>query len=205
MTTTYLSKKETNTLIRKCLKEAFPDLTFSVTSSGTHHSSSVTISWDEGANIDQVQAITNRFKSLKFNGMEDIAIQNYYLMDGQKVDFYSDYITYRRTQSDTTIQNVIDSIYRRFTNNFTVSNLDKPSVESFKSGGLHTVNLDGFPNDSLQRIIRQALAKRSDRMTAKPSATAASIVLSHTSQTAEDAARAVKSAKKQATISSLLH
>lgn len=205
MTTTYLSKKETTTLIRKCLKEAFPDLKFSVSSTGTNFSSSVMISWNEGANVEQVQAVTNRFKSSQFDGMQDMAIQNFYMMEGKKVAFYSDYITYSRTQSDITIQSVIDSIYRRFKNNFTTSKIDKPSVENFKNGGLHTVYLDGFSNDSLQRLIRQALAKRSDRLSAKLSATAASIVLSHTSQTAEVAARTAKAAKIQAAISLKLH
>ena len=177
---TYINKKDTAALIRKALKEAFPDMKFSVVSGGSNTCSVLAIRWEDGANEAQVSAVINRFKGVSFDGMTDSTNTRYYLMDGKEVSFYYDYINYHRTNSDAAIQRAIDQVYHRYTNNFSVAKVEKPTVSQFKNGQLMATVLDGFsPFDDLQRLIQKAVSKNSDRLKVNHSATAAKIFMTH--------------------------
>lgn len=58
--------------IREELKNAYPGVKFSVTSSNFAGGNSVDISWLDGPTSDQVQAITSKYRYGHFDGMEDI-------------------------------------------------------------------------------------------------------------------------------------
>jgi hypothetical protein len=58
--------------IRAKLKEVFPEIKFSVTSSNFAGGDSVSISWTDGPVTKLVERITNQYQEGHFNGMEDI-------------------------------------------------------------------------------------------------------------------------------------
>jgi len=59
-------------LIRAELKNAFPNIKFSVRSDYFSGGSSVDIRWTDGPKTDEVEAITRKYQYGHFNGMEDI-------------------------------------------------------------------------------------------------------------------------------------
>jgi len=177
---TNISKKDTSNLVRKALREAFPDIKFSVVASGSAMCSVLTVTWEDGANEDQVSAITKRFKAASFDNMDDSKNYIHHMMEGKEVSFYFDYIRCSRTNSDAAVQRAINQLYRRYTNNFAVSNVSKPTVEQFRSGSLMSKIIDGFPiSDDVQRLIWKILSKNSDRLKVNHSPTAAKIFVTH--------------------------
>jgi hypothetical protein len=58
--------------IRKELKEAFPTIQFTVTTSSFSGGNDCRVGWDEGPTSKQVEAITNKYKTGEFDSMEDI-------------------------------------------------------------------------------------------------------------------------------------
>ena len=61
--------KETTAAMRRMLKEIFPNTKFSVRMS---RSTSYTyVAWTDGPSDEQVQHVTDRFQSMRFDGMDD--------------------------------------------------------------------------------------------------------------------------------------
>lgn len=58
--------------IRAELKEAFPDIKFSVTSESFSMGNSVRVKWTDGPTSEQVESISGKYQFGSFNGMEDI-------------------------------------------------------------------------------------------------------------------------------------
>lgn len=58
-------------LIKKELKENFPDTKFSVKSKLYAGGDNITISWTDGPASEQVKKITNKYKKGDFNGIDD--------------------------------------------------------------------------------------------------------------------------------------
>lgn len=167
----YISTKETAKLVRTSLKEAFSDLKFSV----RMDSGSLRVEWIDGANEAQVKAVIGRFSGAYFDGMTDYEGSKYHMMDGQAVNFGAKYISCRREFSDVAIERAINQIYRQYQANFVALELDKPRLEQFKSGELMRVRLMKNCGDDLQRFIREALVKNTDRIGKIRSATAAKV------------------------------
>lgn len=92
----YERSSETAKKVRKALKEAFPGVTFSVTSSTYSMGSSVDVRWTDGPMTDQVESITALFKSSSFDGMQDMKITSGYLFEG-KLYSGADYVHTNRT------------------------------------------------------------------------------------------------------------
>lgn len=90
--------KDTAAKIRKALKVAFPATKFSVRTSLFSMGSSVDISWKDGASVEAVEAITDRFVSGSFNGMEDIYETSGYEFEG-KIYIGAKYICTSRSLS----------------------------------------------------------------------------------------------------------
>ncbi|MGD8116952.1 LPD29 domain-containing protein [Vibrio sp. TRT 29B02] len=91
----------------------------------TRHSS-VYVSWEDGANMDAVKAITDKYKGGSFNGMEDIYEHSESAFNA--VFGSASYIFTDRTFSDKAVQAVCDKIASRFTH--------KPTVEEYRTGRL---------------------------------------------------------------------
>lgn len=80
MTTQYLTAADTAKLVRKALKEAFPDMKFSVRSHTYSGGASLTVAWTDGPNIKQVEAVTCRFQGSYFDGQIDYKGSIYHLV-----------------------------------------------------------------------------------------------------------------------------
>lgn len=84
--------------IRNELKEAFPGVKFSVTSSTYAGGNSVRVSWHDGPTMDQVQEHTGKYQYGHFNGMEDI-----YEYSNKRDDIpQAKYVMEERSMSDET-------------------------------------------------------------------------------------------------------
>ena len=100
METKYISCTETAKLIRKDLKNAFPNTKFSINSMSYSGGASVSIDWIDGAGVDEVEKIINKYKGASFDGMQDLKSYNYVEENGVKIQYGSDYIHLNRTFSE---------------------------------------------------------------------------------------------------------
>jgi Domain of unknown function (DUF3560)/Large polyvalent protein associated domain 29 len=83
MTTSYHAT-ETAKFVRVVLKTNFPGIKFSVKSS--HHT--INISWTDGPIAKQVEAVTNAFGGMSFDGMQDMNTYHKQAFNGEQVQFY---------------------------------------------------------------------------------------------------------------------
>lgn len=161
MSTQYYSVAETAKLVRKALKEAFPDVKFSVRSSSYAGGASIGVSWTDGPNEPQVAAITNVFRGSYFDGMTDYQGARYAMIDGQMVRFGADYIHTRRSYSRRQCERVI----ARY-----------PRVACELTGGREDDCGITGPDFEATRPVLQALYRLSDRLRIRASATAGRVI-----------------------------
>jgi hypothetical protein len=178
MSRKYLSCAETAKLVRVALKEAFPGIKFGVRSSTYSMGASMSVSWVDGPNSAQVEAVTRCFTGSYFDGSIDYKGSVYHMLNGEPVSFGADFIHCTRAYSESMIQAAIDRVFRRFAGNFSADGIAKPTVEDYQRGRLWSVYLCGL-NDSLQTEISHALCKQSDRLAVAKSKTAASVFVTH--------------------------
>lgn len=177
--TKYISTADTAKIIRKALKESFPDMKFSVKSK----SLVVGISWTDGANVEQVKSVIGHLKAAYFDGSIDYKGSIYHMHQGQQVHLGADYLNFKREYTDAAIQRAIERVYRDYAGNFADTSDDKATVEQYKQGKLANVGIpgmyDGYGQYSLQTTIRTVLSKNSDRLRVLRSPTAAAIFVTH--------------------------
>jgi hypothetical protein len=175
----YLSVTETAGMVRKALKESFPGVKFSVRSSSYSGGASIRVGWIDGPNSNQVERVAHVFKGAYFDGMIDYKGSTYSMIDGEQVSFGADFIFCNRDYSDASIQRAIDRVYNKYLGNFREHGVEKPTVEQYKKGQLHSVQVlwIGAPyHDDVQSLISACLSKHSDRMSAEKSATASKVI-----------------------------
>ncbi|PAB33121.1 hypothetical protein CC202_09545 [Pseudomonas savastanoi] len=182
MTTRYLTCAETAKLVRKALKEAFPDVKFSVRSNVYSGGASLAVVWTDGPNPQQVETVTCRFKASYFDGGIDYKGSIYHMMNGETVSFGADFIHTSRAASDYAVEKAIDRVYRSFRGNFHDAGIEKPTVEDFRSGKLWATVLPGIHctgGESVQGDINACLNRSSDRLRGRVSKTAQSVFVTH--------------------------
>lgn len=83
-TCTYLSCAETAKVVRRALKEKFPEVKFSVRSDTYSGGASIRVRWTNGPTSKQVEAVTDIYKGAGFDGMIDLKYYRYHwlLPDG---------------------------------------------------------------------------------------------------------------------------
>lgn len=177
----YLSCTETSKLIRQSLKEAFPGIKFSVRSSTYSGGASISVSWTDGPNASQVEAVVAVFKGSYFDSSIDYKGSIYHMMDGEQVSLGADFIFCRREYSSQVIQSAIDRVYRLLKGNFTKDGIQKPTAEAYNRGELYGIALSGYHyhGRSIQTEISAALAKHTFRIKTEKSKTAAKIFVTH--------------------------
>lgn len=176
MSKKYLSPAETAQLVRKALKEAFGKVKFSVRSDR----SSIRISWTDGPNAAQVEAVTDKFKGGYFDGSIDYQGSIKHMMDGVEVSLGTDFVFTTRTYSDEAISRAIERVYSKLRGNFVRDGIDKPTVEQYRGGKLYPVQLTGLHFDGMQSVqheIMKTLNKHSDRLKVNHSPTAARLMV----------------------------
>lgn len=162
--TTKLTCSETAKLIRTALKESFNGVKFSVRSSTYAGGASVSVSWTDGPNSDQVSFVTEKFESSYFCGMTDYKGFNRHMMNGERINFGADSVFNQRYYSDSTIQKSIDAVFIKYKNNWESAGVSKPLISDFRNGDLYSVidpdrHNNGF--HSLQDDLHENIWKRS--------------------------------------------
>ena len=159
--TQYYSVAETAKLLRKALKEAFPDVKFSVRSRSYSGGASIGVSWRDGPNTDQVETVAHIFRGSYFDGSIDYKGSRFVMIDGQMVSFGADYIHCSRVQS----RHVCEKIAARY-----------PHLELRINGtDQWGWGITGSDFDAT-RPVMTALHKHSDRLKIEKSATAAKVI-----------------------------
>lgn len=161
MTRKYLSCADTAKLVRKALKESFPGVKFGVRSSSYSGGASISVSWTDGPNIAQVDAVVDVFEGSYFDGSIDYKGSRYALMDGVQVSFGADSVSTSRKYSRAACERVA----RRF------PELKLRSHGSDRGGYW----LEGADYETMY-WVRQALSKSSDRLSVRKSATAGKVI-----------------------------
>lgn len=185
---TYMSCVDTAKLVRKCLKEAFPGIKFSVKSDTYSMGASIQVGWEDGPCEAQVDPIVDRFRGSYFDGMEDYKGNRYAMMTTdaglEQVSFGSDFIRLSRCHSDQAIARAIGSIFRRYRQNFREAAMETPTVEAYRNGRLFNARVPGihgqFGGDTLQDSIRRAAGKHTFVLKVAKSKTAGGIFVTHT-------------------------
>jgi hypothetical protein len=105
--TRYIRAAETAKLIRVALKQAFPEVKFSVVTDSYSGGASIRIRWVDGPQTKQVEPIAKRFSGASFDGMQDLKSYKTHAIDGQPVRFSADYVFCSRDQSDEARANML--------------------------------------------------------------------------------------------------
>ncbi|UIF89472.1 hypothetical protein KAF44_29645 (plasmid) [Cupriavidus necator] len=183
-----MSCADTAKLVRKCLKEAFPGVKFSVRSDTYSMGASINVGWEDGPCEAQVDPLVDRFRGAYFDGMEDYKGNRYAMMTTEagleQVSFGADYIHLTRNHSDQALDRAIGSVYRRYQQNFREARMEMPSVADYRNGRLFNVRVPGihgqFGGDSLQDSIRRAAGNHTFLLKVAKCKTAGGIFVSHT-------------------------
>ena len=178
MTTSYLTCAETAKLVRQALKEAFPDVRFSVKSKTYIGGASITVRWADGPNAKQVDAVTGCFEGSYFDGSIDYKGNVYHMLDGQSVRFGADSIHTNREHSDKAVNKAIDALCRRYGAQMREQGIERPTAEDFQRGRLWSVRIGNWHHD-VQGMLYEILARQSDRLAGKPSALVARVFVTH--------------------------
>ncbi|MGJ7523751.1 LPD29 domain-containing protein [Variovorax sp. LT1P1] len=179
MTTKYLTNAETSKLVRQSLKEAFPDVKFSVRGKTYSGGSSLSVSWTDGPNEAQVDAVVGKFQSAYFDSGIDYKGSVHHMMDGQPVRFCADFMHFTRSYSDAAVQRGLDRVSRTYAGNLREAGVPTLTVEQWRKGDLLYVQLFGGSHNSIQRIAGEFIHKHSDRMSVKHSPTAGRVFITH--------------------------
>jgi hypothetical protein len=83
---------ETAKMIRQALKEAFPEIKFSVRSSVYSGGASIDVRWADGPASTQVEPIANAFSGAGFDGMQDLKTYKRKTMNDEPVSFGADFV-----------------------------------------------------------------------------------------------------------------
>ena len=152
----YINVVETAKLLRQALREALPGVKFGVRSSSYSGGASINVTWTDGPNTQQVEAVTNTFKGGYFDGMIDYKGSVYHKLDGEDVRFGADFIFTHRDYSDEAVARAIDRVTKRF-----------GGCEAITVADYHKGNAWGWTNSGgcdMNRALSDQLARHSDRM-----------------------------------------
>ena len=172
--TKYLNCAETAALVRAALKESFSDVKFSVRSHVYSGGASINVSWTDGPNTKQVEAVAGVFSGSYFDGMTDFKGSTFAMISGEVVRFGADFIFCNRNFSDSFIERCISAVFSKYAGN--LRGVTRPSVQDFRTGQLGYQQIDGLGNWTLRDMIYQQFAKRSDRIQGEKSKTAAQVI-----------------------------
>lgn len=95
----YIPVTETAKIIRASLKEAFPEVKFSVRTSKYSGGSSIDVEWTNGPHPSLVEPIAKAFQGGYFDGMTDYKGGHVHKWQGEFVKFGGDFVFCRRNIS----------------------------------------------------------------------------------------------------------
>lgn len=171
----YLTCAETAKLVRAALKEAFPDIKFSVRSSVYSGGASISVKWIDGPCTALVDGVVGVFKGSYFDGSIDYKGSISHMIDGEQVSMGADFIFTTREYSDVSIQRAIDRVMRRYGHDLAAAGIEAPSVDDFRHGRCWNHRFCG--HHDLQSEVHAALARHTDRARPAKSKTAGKVVV----------------------------
>jgi len=96
-----ISTNDTAKLIRKALKDNFPDTKFGVRSKKYSGGSSITVSYTDGPPYKAVKKVAERFEGASFDGMRDLKEYKTHVDEnGEMVHYGPDFVFVNRDYSD---------------------------------------------------------------------------------------------------------
>jgi hypothetical protein len=148
----YISAVETNKMIRKVLKEAFPSVKFSVRKSGN----STNVDWKSGPTIEQVKELVDRFSGSYFDGMIDYQGSLFAEIDGKPVSFMVDFIFYEREFSKEETETALNTVSEYW-------GINDLNFEDYDAGKYYNRSVveEYEPNYLVATLVRKELAKTS--------------------------------------------
>ena len=105
---------ESAKFIREALKQAFPGIKFSVTSSNYSGGGSVTVQWTDGPTSAAVERVCYDFEGASFDGMQDLKTYHDRIVNGEKVHYGNDWTSCNRRFSKAFLEKVIDAYCARY-------------------------------------------------------------------------------------------
>lgn len=114
MTTRYIPVTETAKLVRAALKKAFPEMKFSVKSKSYSGGASIDIHWIDGPTAYEVEQVTSKFQGSTFDSSIDLKSSVTGELDGEKVQFGSDYIFCERKYTVAFLQRCAETVARDY-------------------------------------------------------------------------------------------
>lgn len=160
----YITCVETAKLIRAALKESFPTVKFSVTSSSYAGGASINVRYVDGPTQKQVEQVVKIFEGSYFDGMQDYKGQNYANLDGQEVKFGADFVFVNRKISNDLMLGAVCAVQNEYQldNEVTiyVSNYDQAASIS-KVGDNADSMKRGFAPYDIQRLIYNKVGETS--------------------------------------------
>lgn len=163
----YISLKDTNSLIRKALKESFPSVKFSIRGKSYSGGASTTIRWTDGPNVDQVKHLISAFEAAYFDGMIDYKGSRYALLDGEAVHFGADFLFCERDHSPDFELRMVKRISAQWAHqcDYLRDTLFSEIITDYHKGHLYNVSpfagaeLTGGSSYTVQALIRNACSK----------------------------------------------
>ena len=175
---TYVTTPDTAKIIRKALKEAFPDTKFSVRCKSYSGGSSIRVCWTDGPISSDVNEVVSRFQGSWFDGMQDLKYYRTHMFQGQEVHWGPDYVFADRTVSAAFVDGVKAS-YAELTAHERYKLLCETGViwhASMKDGtSLNDPDLEDLGDDA--RTVFTALALRIGLGQVNPSPTAEAVTI----------------------------
>jgi hypothetical protein len=110
----YIDTKDCAKLVRRALREAFPDVKFSVRSSVYANGSSVHVNWTDGPTQAQVQYVAKRYEGASFDGMIDLKSYHDSELDGERVSFGADFVICQRRFSGDFLRRCAARVAERY-------------------------------------------------------------------------------------------
>lgn len=162
MATKYLTCAETAKMVRQALKEAFPDVKFSVRSKVYSGGASITINYKDGPNAAQVEAVAKVFEGAYFDGMIDYKGSTKSMIDGEVVDFGADFIFVNRNYSRELIDKACAAVQRRYPGNVKALGIEKLDFDTMGANRYKDFYNGG--RDNLGDVVYTTAYKMTDRM-----------------------------------------
>jgi hypothetical protein len=140
-----ISTVDTAKMIRKALKESFPDIKFAVRCDQYANGSSIHVAWPDGPGAEMVESIVGRFRESFFDVQSDYRDNLYHRLDGALARFGPDHVFCHRRFSDAAVIGAIDAIYEANRDILAAQGVSKPVAATFRIGDLCNVYIGPTP------------------------------------------------------------
>ena len=166
-----ISVTDTAKLIRTSLREAFPGVKFGVRAQRYAFGASIHVTWCDGPNTLQVEAITRRFAAAYHDTASDSWRPLWHRLHGERVSFGAPHVFCQRQHSDAWCAEAFKLAYEEHCNLLTAQGIEVPSLLDVYD------DPNGPRHESMLYAAREVLRERTECPAPATSATALSVTL----------------------------